>query len=258
MSPTPQAQAQERLEELRARIMALSPADPRTTEEILVARFGGIPNKLTFALERWPLATSRVLDVGCAYGHCLAHFGPGSLGIDNRPEQVAFCRAIGMDVLEFDVDAGTDDIPDAAFDYVWVSDIIEHLDCPRLLLRRLARKLAPDGRLLVYIATRPRGRLAVQASRYLFRFRHQDATPYEAGTHYYQFTRETASYLLERAGYRVEHIAVPMLRGSHPTLNRVLAGSSPTLIIEARRDPAAERATALAEAENKPAIRAGA
>ena len=53
---------------------------------------GAPPRRLEAALARWPLGDARVLDVGCSYGHCLVHFGPGSVGLDTNPEHVEFCR----------------------------------------------------------------------------------------------------------------------------------------------------------------------
>src|SRR5581483_10669516 len=140
------------------------------------------PRRLVRALRHWPLDTMRVLDVGCSYGHCLVHFGPGSVGIDNVPEHVEFCRMLGLDAQLGDVESGLDRLADESFEAVWVSDILEHLDAPRLLLRRLAPKLAPGGLLVLYLTVLPRSRLA----RAVFRGRGF----FDADVHHYQFTVE--------------------------------------------------------------------
>jgi SAM-dependent methyltransferase len=236
----------DRLPELRARIRAQSPLPPEKTEWVIAGRYGSIPNRLAHALERWPLAEARVLDVGCSYGHCLAHFGPGSLGVDNVAEHVEFCRAIGLEALQVDVDRGLDAVPDGVFDVVWIFDILEHLDAPRLVLRDIAPKLRPDGLLLLYLGLLPRSRLVQSA------FRRRGVIPFESNVHYYQFTLDTARYLVERAGFRIEEIAVPFLRGRLRALEPLVLRQSPTAIVAARRDPRLEAALAEAEARNKP------
>ncbi|MEA2466849.1 MAG: Methyltransferase domain, partial [Thermoleophilaceae bacterium] len=181
-----------------------------------------------------------------SFGHCLAQFGPGSVGIDNVQEHVDFCRALGLEAVRADLDDSLDAIPDGAFDFIWVADILEHLDAPRLLLRKLRSKLAPGGRLLVYLSALPRARLVQQA------LRRRSVRPFEAATHYYQFTDDSARFLVERAGYRVTRVEAPGA-ARLPALIRPLARrQSPTLIIEATPDPDAERLVFSAESKNKP------
>ena len=227
------------------RIRERSPLPPEKTEQIIRARFDAIPNRLSFAMGHWPLATSRVLDVGCSYGNTLAFFGPGSVGVYNMHEQVEFCRALGLEAVELDVDESLAELPDAGFDFIWVSDILEHLDAPRLLLRRLAPKLRPGGRLLVYMTSLPRNRVV----RGLLRRRGPVA--FDARTHYYQFTRETAEFIIERAGYRVTDVAVPLLDGRLRPLTPLARRQAPTLILEATPDPDAQRIMEEAERKNK-------
>ena len=241
MSATPELQT------IRERVRSNSTLSPEKTEWLLRARFDAVPNRLQFALENWPLSTSSVLDVGCSFGHCLSQFGPGSLGVDNVGEHVHFCRDIGLQAVRADVDQGLDDIPDASFDFIWVSDIVEHLDAPRLLLRRLAPKLRPGGQLLLYITTRPANRLGREA---LYR---RGVTAFRAGTHYYQFTRDTAAFLLSRAGYRVDGVHVPLARGRLKPLGHLLTTHAPTLIFSATPDPRIAALVADAEQKNKPA-----
>jgi SAM-dependent methyltransferase len=238
--------AADRLPELRARIRERSPLSPEKTEWVISGRYGAIPNRLAHALERWPLEQSSVLDVGCSFGHCLAHFGPGSLGVDNVAEHVDFCRAIGLDAVRVDVDEGLAAVPDGAFDVVWIFDILEHLDAPRLLLRDVRPKLRSGGLLLLYLGLLPRSRLLRGA------FRRRGIVPFESDVHYYQFTLDTARYLVERAGYRIEEIGVPFLRGRLRTLEPLVLRQTPTAIVAARSDPGREAALAEAESRNKP------
>jgi SAM-dependent methyltransferase len=223
------------LEETRALVRERSPLSEAETEAVLRKRFETLPRRLEFALERWPLERSRVLDVGCSYGHCLVHFGEGSVGIDSNAEQVDFCRSLGLDARLADANRGVD-VPDGAFDYAWVSDVIEHLDAPRLLLRSIAPKLKPDGRLLVFLTVLPHSR----ALRAALRWRGYHG--FDAEAHHYQFTYDTAAYLVERAGYALVEAHAPF---------RLPPRVSPRLYLEARPDPRAEELAQRAEARNR-------
>jgi SAM-dependent methyltransferase len=230
------------LTELQTRVRARSPLPPAETEDLIRKRFSRIPNRLAFGLERWELGDKAVLDVGCSYGYCLAHFGPGSVGIENHPGPVEFCRALGLDARLLDVDEGVAGaVPDASFDAIWLSDLLEHLDAPRLVLRDLAPKLKPGGKLLVYITSLPRSRVA----RIILRRRQLE--PYAAGAHHYQFTEETARYLVERAGYRVEDVEVPFFG----RFGKVLRAHSPRLFLVATPDEAMRAVLEHAEERNK-------
>lgn len=235
------------VEELRTLIRERSPLDPEATEAVISKRFESMPGRLRLALERWPLASSRVLDVGCSYGHCLAHFGPGSLGIDNVAEHVDFCRALGLDAVLADVDGGLDVLAGRRFDVVWLADVVEHLDAPRLLLRRLRSALEPEGLLLLTVSPLPRSRIVRAA------LRRRGVHPFDANAHYYQFTEETTRYLLRRAGFRVESVEVPFLPARVRRPARMLAAHSPRLLLAARPDSGAEDDARRAERKNKPA-----
>jgi SAM-dependent methyltransferase len=225
------------IEEIQALVRERSTLPRAESEEIIRRRFQSLPRRLVEAASHWPLTSERVLDVGCSYGHCLVHFGPGSVGLDNVPEHVEFCRSLGLDARLADVEAGAPELDDASFDALWVSDVLEHLDAPRMLLRRLAPKLKPTGRLILYLTVLPRSRLARRAfARRGF---------FDADVHHYQFTVETARYLVERAGYAVDQV-VPH------TVPRALAAFAPTVFIAARPDAAADAHAREAERRNRP------
>jgi len=213
---------------------------------VLDVRFKRIPHRVAFALDRWPLEQRPVLDVGCSYGQALLHFGSGSVGIDNAAEAVGFCRSIGLSAELGDVEAdGLDLIEAGAFEIVWVSDVLEHVDAPRLLLRRLAPKLRPNGRLLLHVSVLPRSRLVRAA------LRRKGMRPFDAEAHFHQFTTETAVHLLARAGYRVERLVVPMPAALDPISRLVPARIAPRVFIEATPDTDLLSAAMRAEKRNK-------
>jgi SAM-dependent methyltransferase len=225
---------------------SLLPVEER--EAIIAKRFSALPKRLTYAVARWPLERARVLDVGCSYGHCLIHFGPGSVCLDNVVEHVDFCRSLGLDARLADVEQDLDEVEDGVFDAVWVSDILEHLDAPRLLLRRAAAKLRPNGRVIGFVNVLPRSRLArrMLSGRGWF----------DADAHHYQFSVETASYLFERAGYRVEQVVVHLLPRRLDPLTSVLEGLAPVVFVSARPDGVLQDRALAAEQRNKPSASA--
>jgi SAM-dependent methyltransferase len=180
------------MEQVRQLIRERSPFSQEETEQMLAVRFDHVPQRLTAALERWPLDRASVLDVGCGYGNCLIHFGPGSTGIDNGPEETEFVRALGLDVHQLDVEEPQALEGIGQFDYVWVSDMLEHLDAPRLLLRNLHP--AVGGALLLHVSVLP------GLTRSLMR--RIGEIPFDRDVHYHQWTVDTIQHLLRRAGYR--------------------------------------------------------
>ncbi len=227
-----------------------SPLPLERTEELLAQRFDGIPRRLAFALRRWPLERAAVLDVGCAHGHCLAHFGPGSLGVDNVREHVDVCRALGLQAILADANEGLAACPDKAFDYAWVSDIVEHLDAPRVLLRDVASKLKPEGALLLFVAALPRSRLVRRM------LRREQRNPFDARAHHYQFTYETARYLVERSGFQVTSVHVPGLSAQR-SLTWAARHHAPRLFLEARPSAEAQQLALDAETRNRSQPSAG-
>lgn len=234
---------------LRERMLAHSPLDTARTREIVDVRYARVPHRVAFGLRRWPLASSRVLDVGCSFGMALAHFGEGSLGIDNAREAVSFCEAAGLPVRLIDVDdESLSVIPDASFDFLWVSDILEHLDAPRVLLRNLAPKLVPEGKLLLQSSVLPRSRASRVVLRQLGR------RPFDAEVHYHQFTVDTLSHLVERAGYRVTNVVVPVPDRLAPIERILPVGGAPRLIVEAEPDEGVAARVQRAEQRNKAVV----
>lgn len=232
------------LEDLRRAARRSSTLPAERIEEILAGRFSRMPKRLEFALERWPLARSTVLDVGCAHGHCLAHFGPGSLGVDNVLEHVEFCRALGLEATRIDANDGLASCPSGFFDFAWVSDIVEHLDAPRALLRDIPRTLKPGGALLLFATVLPRSRLLRGALRSAGR------NPFDAAAHHHQFTYETIRYLVERSGFSVTSVCVPGVPGPMVT-SSLLRQHAPRLFLEARPTAEAERQALEAERRNR-------
>lgn len=91
-----------------------------------------------------------VLDLGCGDGGLLFESGRSiamHLGVESDPILVGLCHEAGLNVVCCDVEKfHTFD----RFDNIVLSDVLEHLECPRYLLERIKYNLTPNGVVLVY------------------------------------------------------------------------------------------------------------
>jgi 2-polyprenyl-3-methyl-5-hydroxy-6-metoxy-1,4-benzoquinol methylase len=102
----------------------------------------------------------KVLDVGCTGGDdtCLlqpektmhariAEVSKRCVGIDIREDGLRSMKASGYDV--FFADAERFDLPEKDFDFVCLSDVIEHLSNPGICLKCCNNHLKPGGKILI-------------------------------------------------------------------------------------------------------------
>ena len=96
---------------------------------------------------------ARILEIGCGTGHnfgMLQHFGRlDALEVDDQARALAE-RRLGREVG----DAPLPDlpgVPDASYDLIALLDVLEHVDDRARSLASIARKLKPDGRILVTV-----------------------------------------------------------------------------------------------------------
>lgn len=94
-----------------------------------------------------------VLDLGCGRGEfltLLAEEGIAAAGVDNDSGMVARCRALGLDVIEADVNEHLASLPDGTLGTIFSAQVIEHLrhEQLRMMLELALRKLRPGGLLI--------------------------------------------------------------------------------------------------------------
>ena len=86
---------------------------------------------------------SRVLDLGCGDGSLMAHLreerGCEVRGLELAPEEIAAALGRGLSVVQADLDAGLVGYPDGAFDVVVLSQTIQVMRNPALVLREMLR-----------------------------------------------------------------------------------------------------------------------
>jgi homoserine O-acetyltransferase len=91
---------------------------------------------------------SSVLDLGCGDGRLLSYLrsrrGVRGMGVDIRIENIIEVLSKGHDVFQNDVDGGLGMIPDDMYDYAILSETLQVVKKPRLVLREMLR-VAHEG-----------------------------------------------------------------------------------------------------------------
>jgi methionine biosynthesis protein MetW len=86
---------------------------------------------------------SRVLDLGCSDGTLMAHLrderGCDVRGIELAPEEIAAALGRGLSVAQADLNEGLAGYPDATFDLVVLSQMIQIMRNPALVVREMLR-----------------------------------------------------------------------------------------------------------------------
>lgn len=94
---------------------------------------------------------ARVLDIGCGFCHLLNHLkAREKIGVDANPLAKNYAVE-GVTFIHID-DLRLKMLPDEHFDWVFLSNFLEHLDTPRdviALLERIKELLAPGGRIII-------------------------------------------------------------------------------------------------------------
>jgi SAM-dependent methyltransferase len=164
--------------------------------------FADAPRYLFRAVDKKYAITKRVLcDVGCAYGMNLVFCAPGSYGIEIECYEAKFAQSLGLTVYQRDViNDAVCDVPKA--DVVWCSAILEHVESPHILLRKLHQLLKPQGLIALYVPTIP----LISSLRYLpgvgkYFFGHM------ASDHINAFVPATLRFFCERAGFKTIEVS---------------------------------------------------
>lgn len=144
------------------------------------------------------LPPGRMLEIGCASGSFLAQMasvGWTVSGIEFSPSAASAARGAGYEVFAGTVAAAPE--PAHAYDLIAGWMVVEHLHDPVNTLCTLARWTRPGGWLAISLP---------DAGALEFRLFKGAGYALQLPTHLYHFTPQTITMLLERSGWRVEHI----------------------------------------------------
>ena len=127
---------------------------------------------------------SKILDIGCGYGHDLIHFSPDSVGLEIGEPKVNFAKSLKLNVI---LGNAEDDLTkiDQKFDLIWCLDFLVHMASPYKFLYD-CRRLLPVG-----------GKIVIQIPLMSIFNKHR------SGCHFYAFNKKSLLYLIEMAGFRV-------------------------------------------------------
>lgn len=167
---------------------------------------------------RTPLEGKKALDVGCGAGlltEPLARLGATVTGLDASPEVIAVAREHAATMgLSIDYRVGDVQDLDGEFDLVTCMEVVEHVADPGAFVKALARRLAPDGLLIMSTPN------ATGLSKLMMITVGEGLGQIPRGTHDFDkfLTPERLKALLAEAGLKcvdVEGIAWSAARGLH-------------------------------------------
>ncbi len=177
---------------------------------------------------RWTngkLAGGSVLEIGCGPGLMLALFaarGWKALGIERNEEAAARARqAPGVVITAVPVEG----LPsDARFDLIIMFHVLEHIGDPVALLKECARRLTPDGRLIVNVPN---------FASWQSRFAGPCWLHLDVPRHLVHFSPQTLAATLQRTGLKLSELRYASFEHDpygwvESTLNRI-TGRSNTL-----------------------------
>jgi SAM-dependent methyltransferase len=142
---------------------------------------------------------------------------------------VAFARSIGLDAVEGDAECGI--LPPGPYDAVWCSNLLEHVTSPHNMLRAFYNNLKPGGLLFLKIPLIPHPVFGWIYSRLV------GVPGYAAEEHLYAYSRSTAAFIVERAGFVVleANCFWPSIRPISDAISPLLSRIGTTITVVGRR-----------------------
>lgn len=94
-------------------------------------------------IQDWIAPGSRVLDLGCGNGELLAALRDRKqvtgYGLEIDPDNINHCLELGINVIEQDLDKGLGNLASASFDVVIMTQALQAVHYPDLLLKEMLR-----------------------------------------------------------------------------------------------------------------------
>jgi len=149
---------------------------------------------------------ARILDIGCGTGALLFYIMNkfhNLYGIDASRKEVSYAQSLGLNVIEGTAEF-VDTYFDQQFDAILMSDVLEHLEDPNLILSKCYGLLRNKGLLLLRI---PNGSFQICKAKLLSRlksnqYRKPERSLIGSGEHLSHFTCDTIRKILEANGFK--------------------------------------------------------
>lgn len=207
---------------MRENIIANGCYGSRENERIYDKWFSTGPRYLfRTANKKYKLTDRSICDAGCGFGMNLAFYNSDSYGIEISSYEYNFAKSIGLKV--YNRDMVKDDLSDLPkVDSVWSCAVLEHVESPHIMLRKMWGLLKNDGLLLMYVPNIP----MFTWLRYL-PYLGKHFRGYLHGDHINAFTPKTIKFFCERAGFKTIEVS-PCYPGIFSIFNKtfnVMAGS---------------------------------
>ncbi len=94
-------------------------------------------------IAEWITAGSRILDLGCGDGALIDFLQrerqATGYGVEIDPANIIKCLAAGVNVIHSDLDRGLSDFDDNSFDYVIMTQTLQAMRYPHLVVREMLR-----------------------------------------------------------------------------------------------------------------------
>lgn len=137
----------------------------------------------------------KILDIGCGYGHFLETMrtlGWVVSGIDPSPNTVCAANKKNLNVIETSIEDVS--FPEASFDAITAFYVLEHLPDPYSAVKKIHSLLKPGG---IFVLRVPHTTPIVR----LLSLFHIKNNLYDTPYHLYDFSPETITVLLKKAGF---------------------------------------------------------
>lgn len=138
-----------------------------------------------------------LLEIGCGSGQMLQtmqELGWNVTGVDFDPKSVAVARAQGLTIHQGDI--SQQKFPDASFDAIVMSHVIEHLPDPIATLKTCHTLLRPGGKLIA---------ITPNTNGYIHNYFKQNSLHLDPPRHLHLFRSKPLAYIAKQAGFEKAH-----------------------------------------------------
>lgn len=171
------------IDEIKKRILAS--ANPQN-REIFEKEFLYASLTLKRIKKYYDFGNKKILDIGSSYGQYLINFSSNSLGVECRPEAVAFSKNLGLRTISMNVEDSLLDINEK-FELISCRQVLDHMVSPHKFLIDAHSLLKPKGEVLICIDN--------------IHFFGGFKLPLE---HLYGFCYESLKICLEKSGFKIK------------------------------------------------------